>query len=603
LIVDDLFGRLHPDRRNEDRANLCGQYLIEDITGDEASKWAPQRIKRPIARAVFHRGQRPLRSSVGDTVENDLESVLRVVRDGWFVPDGGQYWAMVLLDLCFYTGCVTEESDRRASGMPEGRAGDDDPDKYFGLRILQTLQEEMPDLPVIILSSKPREEVSRAFSQRGARAFIPRDQGTPEMLEEYLRRHGLIQDTHGIFVGRSKLLLHALRDARQAAESKQPVLIRGEAGTGKELLARFIHNEGPRAHGAFEAVSMPAIPSSLIEDTLFGHVRGAFDGAAADRPGKFELAVDGTLFLDEVGDTPPEVQPKLLRAIQNGEVQRLGTDRTMKVEVRIVSATNVDIEGKVTTGSGFRRDLLDRLRTGGTILMPPLSTRKEDIGLMAGKFVRDAESEYGALRRQIDPEAVEKLRRHDWPGNIRELRNVLFEAVRRYPDVEHLVPLHLNFSDSTPPAPATAPHTPRAARPSPPESIEGVLAVMDAFRFETRDQLVGKLPLIERSFALLLARYLKAALKEKTENHTPENPHGEIRIQPTINMMKGSKVTTSKAADIIKQLLSVNREAIASMLDDAEEPILRKALDKAHSLRPTKRKSGADEGNPQDPSV
>ena len=602
LIIDDLFGRILPDRRNEDRSNLCGQYLLEDVTGDEAGKGAQQKVKRPIARAVFHRGQRPACSTVGDVVENDLEGTLRVVRDGWLVPDGEQCWALVLLDLCFYTGPVTEQSHRRTPGMPEGRSGDDTPDGYFGLRILQALQAEMPDLPVVILSSKPRDEVSRKFSYNGARAFIERERGTPELLEEYLRRHGLIPDPDQAIAGRSKMLLRALRDARQVAESKQPVLIRGEAGAGKELLARFIHDCGPRARKPFEAVSLPAIPSPLVEDTLFGHIRGAFDGANSDRPGKFETAAEGTLFLDEVGDTPPDVQPKLLRAIQDGEVQRLGTDRTTKVEVRIVSATNVDIEERVATASGFRRDLLDRLRAGGTVLLPPLRARKEDIPLLAEKFVREAEKETGALRRQLDAEAVALLRAHDWPGNIRELRNVLFDAVRQYPDVEHLVPVHLNLPGAAATVPAPAPPSPTATPPQP-ENIETLLRAVNAFRFQTREQLVGKLPLIERSFALLLARYLKAALEEKTENHTPENPRGEIRIQPTINMMLGSRVTTSKAADIIKQLLSVDREAVESMLCDPEEPLLREALERALSLRPTKRKPAADGGDHRPGSV
>jgi DNA-binding NtrC family response regulator len=595
LIVDDLFGRTHAGRRNEERANLCGQYLIEDITGDEQKKGSPQKIKNPIALAVFYRGQRPICSTLGDTVENDLEATLQVIRDGWFVSENETCWSMILLDLCFYTGRVTEGSNRSALGMPEGRTGDDDPSQYFGLQILQSVQEEMPELPVVIFSSKPREEVSKEFSRKGARAFIPREQGDPGLLKDYLWRHGLLPDSDDLIVGHSKALLLALRDARQISNSKQPALIRGEAGTGKELLATFIHNASPRAQGNFEVVSLPAIPSTLVEDTLFGHVRGAFDKATGDRAGKFETAEGGTLFLDEVGDTPLDVQPKLLRAIQDGEVQRLGTDRTIEVDVRVVSATNVDIEGRVAVGSGFRRDLLDRLRVGGTLLLPPLRSRKEDINILAEKFVREAEKETGALKRVIDPDAVVKLKSYDWPGNVRELRNTLFEAVRRHPDVEHLVPIHLRLPDIAPPAQSfVTAFNSDSIRPEI-QSVEELVEILNSFAFDSPDQLIGKLPKIEHAFARLIARYLKAALKTNTRNRTSENPRGEITIQPTVNMIYGSKVSTSKAADIIKQLLGMNEEAIKTMLDDPEDTILREALDRALNLRPRKPKPDAAE--------
>jgi DNA-binding NtrC family response regulator len=593
LIIDDLFGRVHQDRRNHERASLCGQYLIEDVTGDEIGKGSPLKVKSPIAQAVFYRGQKPICSTIGDYVENDLESTLKVIREGWFnLQPETPCWAMVLLDLCFYTGLVTEESNRKTLGMPEGRKDDDAPQGYFGLRILQAIEEEMPDLPVIILSSKPREEVSREFSIRGARAFIPRDQGNPEMLTDYLWHHGLIPDSEQLIVGQSKSLLLALRDARQVAGTKQQILIRGEAGTGKELLAKFIHNASPRAQNAFEIVSLPAIPATLVEDTLFGHVRGAFDGAQgenATRQGAFEKADNGTLFLDEVGDTPPDVQPKMLRAIQEGEVQRLGTDRIIKVDVRIVSATNVDIEGKVATGEGL----------GGTILLPPLRYRREDISLLAEKFVREAESKIPrALRRKIDKDALEKLYAYEWPGNIRELRAVIFEAVQKYPDVEHLVPVHIRLLGVPGASAVSASSTESDFQvntiPLKSNTLEELVNAMDSFKFDSArpDHLVGKLPQIEDAFARLLARYLRAALEANVQNRTPQNPRGEIRIQPTISMMKGFKVATSKAADIIKQLLSLSEEAIETLLRDPEDSMLKDALDMALRLRPKKPGSG-----------
>ena len=155
LILDDLYGRVHQHGRNEERANLCGLYLLEDITGDEAGKGGSvQKIKKPVARAVFYRGQKPLCSHAGDIVENDIDGTISFIADGW---NKAPYWSLVLLDLCFYTGRVTEKSNTKCHGMPKGYPDDDDPKKYFGLRILSAIKENFPNLPVVILSSNPEE--------------------------------------------------------------------------------------------------------------------------------------------------------------------------------------------------------------------------------------------------------------------------------------------------------------------------------------------------------------------------------------------------------------------------------------------------------------
>lgn len=597
LVIDDLFGRVLPRGPNEDRANLCSQYLLNDVSNDGA-KAASLRIKSPVADAVFCRGLSPVCSTVGDVVDHDLDGTLDVIRAGWDArPVGFAPWAMVLLDLHFKTGLVTDDSNRKVAGMPKGRDSDDDPGSYFGLRILQAIQNEMPDLPVVILSSKPRDEVSLDFSKKGARAFIPRTEGSPELLRDYLWRLGLIPDAQGAILGRSKAILLALREARQMAHSELPILLRGERGTGKELFAQFIHNNSSRweSFSQPEILSLAGIPATLVEDALFGHVRGAFQGANANRRGAFERADGGTLFLDEVGDTPSLVQPKLLRAIQFGEIQRLGSDNNLQVSVRILSATNVDLENGVATGT-FRGDLLDRLRDGGTIVLPPLRYRKEDLNLLVEGFVREAEARNRrALVRTIEPEALEKLREHDWPGNIRELRSVIFDAINRYPDVEHLVPVHIQFSSVGKPLvahrmeePEKSAHTTSADTAA--TSVEQLIREVNSFTFDRAkpEELVGKLPQIEGAFARLLARYLKAALLANVQNRTPENPDGEIRIHPSIVMMKGEKVSASKAADIIKQLLGINDEAVKSLISDSGNSILQKAVDKALALRPKK---------------
>lgn len=595
LIIDDLFGRTHPDRRNEERANLCGQYLLEDVTGDEADKGGAQRIKDPVARAVFYRGQRPICATAGDFVENDLEGVLRYIRDGWVEPlRHRQCWTLVLLDLCFYTGRVTEESHRKTRGMPEGRDEDADPQYYFGLRILQAIQEHFPDLPVIILSSKPRREVSREFSYRGALGFLPRgDTNSPDLLREYVQRHGLIPDERGEIVGHAKSLLLALRAARNWARGRQNILIRGERGTGKDLLARYINRWGSAQRAPFVAINSSILSPDLYASELFGIAPGVATNVAG-RNGLMLDADGGDLFLDEIKDMLPQVQAGILRVIEEKRITPVGSKKQYDVDIRFLSATNVDIEAMAAV-NGFRPDLLDRLCEGGVVYIPPLRERKEDIPALVEKFVRDAEGMYaGTLRREIDRQALEKLHSYDWPGNVRELRSCIFNAVKSHPDVEHLVPVHIDIPDAAP-ARASTPRTDDSdsrARPAPGEpggGLEDIINVIADFKLSPSSaaNLVGGLPRLQKAYALLIAQYLKASL-QATSKAGPERPEGKILVHPAIKLMTGnSGVSASKAADIIKRLLSIDPEATESLLAD---PILKEAYETALRLRPKQQK-------------
>lgn len=584
LIVDDLFGRTHAHRRNEERANLCGQYLLEDVTGDELGKGATQKIKVPIAQAVFFRGQRPACTSVGDVVENDLEATLNLIRGGWEgVPDRPR-WSMVLLDLSFHTGRVTPESDRRAAGMPEGREGDDNPENYFGLKILEAVRDKFPDLPVVILSSKPREEVSREFTRKGALGFLPReDERSPELLRDYIWRHGLIPDAEGEIVGNSKPLLMALRTARRAALSRRNVLIRGERGAGKELMARFIYRHGRKNKNApFVVVNSSVLSATLYASELFGiEKRVATD--VEGREGLIMAANGGDLFFDEIGDMLPEAQSGILRALEDRQVTPVGSKLSHSVDVRFLSATNTDIEMKSAAG-GFRSDLLDRLREGGTVILPTLRERKEDLPLLVEQFVREAERANAvAMERQIDPEAIEKVCAHDWPGNIRQLRSCVLSAVNNHPDVEHLVPDHLNIPDAPG---ARAPALEAAARAAAAGTdINALAESLDGITFDelTPTQLAGMWRRLQGACAGLLVRYLRAALNA-TRQAVPDNPEGRVRIHPAVKLMTGDAgLPATKAADIIKQILSVSDEAAASLL---EEPVLKEAHETALRLRP-----------------
>lgn len=597
LIVDDLFGRAHTDRRNEERANLCGQYLIEDITGDETGKGIKQKIKRPTAQAVFYRGQQPVRASVGDEVENDLEGTLRIIRNGWETHGQEPRWAMILLDLCFYTGRVTQESNRRTLGMPEGREGDDGPEQYFGLRLLDEIVHQFPDLPVVILSSKSRDEVSLEFTSKGALGFLPReDERSPELLREMIWRHGLVPDSTGDIVGHSKSLLLALRAARRAALNRQNILIRGERGTGKELFARYIYKHGRKGPSApFVPVNSSVLMPTLYASELFGitkRVATNVDG----REGLIMAADGGFLFFDEIGDMLPETQSGILRVLEYREVTPVGSRNSYPVDVRFLSATNMDIEGKASIGS-FRSDLLDRLREGGTVYLPPLRERKDDIPLLVEMFVREAENENpAALKRQIESKALEKISSYAWPGNIRQLRSTILNSVNNHPDVEHLVPGHIQIPAGQEPKQVMvsiaeqsySSLTGEAQQAH--ETLDGLMGALDDLAFDPTKpgELAGKLRRIEEAFARLIARYLKATL-EATRQSTPDNPDGKVRIHPAVKlMMNDNSLPATKAADTVKQLLRICPDAITLMLED---PILKEAYDVALRLRPKKPQS------------
>ncbi len=210
---------------------------------------------------------------------------------------------------------------------------------------------------------------------------------------------------------------------RRTAPSEGRVLVTGENGTGKELVARALHDQSRRRSGPFVKLNCAAVPAELIESELFGHERGAFTGAVAARRGKFEQADGGTLFLDEVGDMPPAMQAKVLRVLQEGEFERVGGQQTFKVDVRVVAATNKDLEAEVKAGR-FREDLYYRLNVV-PIHAPPLRERREDVPELAARFLVEACERNGRRPMKLSREALAALQAHEWPGNVRELRNLV----------------------------------------------------------------------------------------------------------------------------------------------------------------------------------
>ncbi|HMM74647.1 MAG TPA: nitric oxide reductase transcriptional regulator NorR [Gammaproteobacteria bacterium] len=253
----------------------------------------------------------------------------------------------------------------------------------------------------------------------------------------------------GDIVGQSELIVHLLHELQVVADSELPALLLGETGVGKELFARRLHQLSRRAAKPLVHVNCAALPESLAESELFGHARGAFSGAVSDRPGRFEAADGGTLFLDEVGELPLAIQAKLLRTLQNGEIQRLGADQPRRVDVRVIAATNRQLRDLVREGA-FRADLYHRLSVY-PIPIPPLRERGNDVLLLAGRFLELNRARLGLRSLRLSSAAESALRRYRWPGNVRELEHVLsraaLKAVSRGADRRDIVTLEADMLD------------------------------------------------------------------------------------------------------------------------------------------------------------
>jgi formate hydrogenlyase transcriptional activator len=254
-------------------------------------------------------------------------------------------------------------------------------------------------------------------------------------LEEEIRSEFNFEE----IIGDSASLKRALAQVELVAPAASTVLILGETGTGKELIARAIHNLSPRRERTFVKINCAAIPAGLLESELFGHERGAFTGALAQKIGRFELADRGTIFLDEVGDIPLELQPKLLRVLQEQEFERLGSNRPQRVDVRIVAATNGDLS-RLVAERAFRSDLYYRLNVF-PIHIPPLRERREDIPLLVRYFVQKISRHLNKTVEYVPADAMDALANYSWPGNVRELENLIERAVLLSPGIELRVPL------------------------------------------------------------------------------------------------------------------------------------------------------------------
>ena len=303
-----------------------------------------------------------------------------------------------------------------------------------GLTALERIKAIKPDLPVVMMSGHATIETAVKATQLGARDFLEKPISRDRLLvalRNALEHRAMAEEiaelraTVGQFemVGTSPVMERLYQLIRRIAPSEGRVLITGENGSGKELIARAIHQHSQRRKAPFVKLNCAAVPQELIESELFGHERGAFTGALGVRRGKFELAHQGTLFLDEVGDMPPAMQAKLLRVLQEGEFERVGGSETFKVDVRVIAATNKNLELEIGAGR-FREDLYYRLNVVH-IRCPPLRERREDIPSLAEAFLREACVKNGKRPMQLSAEAIAALSGYSYPGNVRELRNLV----------------------------------------------------------------------------------------------------------------------------------------------------------------------------------
>ena len=282
-------------------------------------------------------------------------------------------------------------------------------------------------LVMLVMVRDITERVEADKALRGALAEIEQLKDRLQAENTYLQDEIKLEHNFDEIITCSELLKKSLRQVEQVACTDATVLILGESGTGKELLARAVHSTSDRADRPLVKVNCATLPENLIESELFGHEKGAFTGALERRTGRFELADEGTLFLDEIGDLPLELQPKLLRVLQEGEFERLGDSHTTKVNVRVIAATNRKLQDAVTAGE-FREDLYYRLNVF-PIYCPPLRERKEDIPLLANHFASKYSAKFGRDIQTISQKAMDSLLSYNWPGNVRELENIIERAI------------------------------------------------------------------------------------------------------------------------------------------------------------------------------
>jgi DNA-binding NtrC family response regulator len=311
-----------------------------------------------------------------------------------------------------------------------------------GMGLLRKVSTEWPDVPVIMITAHGSVDnaveavklgafdyIEKPFEREQIKLVVQKALATFELARKTAPSPAKVEPGRGKYhlVGQSQAITQVYQIIDKVADTPSTVLITGESGTGKELIAKALHENSARREGPFIKINCAAIPKTLMESELFGYEKGAFTGAVGSKPGRFELADKGTLFLDEIGEVPVEMQVKLLRVLQESEFERVGGIKTIKVDVRLIAATNRDLQKEIAAAN-FREDLYYRLNVV-PIHIPPLRERREDIAMLVDHFVKKFNDRLKKNIEGLDPEALDRLVGHNWPGNIRELENVLERTI------------------------------------------------------------------------------------------------------------------------------------------------------------------------------
>jgi DNA-binding NtrC family response regulator len=347
-----------------------------------------------------------------------------------------------LSEILSYEGYKIDEAGDGEEGLKKVREKEYDVilcdikmPKIDGIEFLEKAKESNPDIPIIMISGHGTIETAVEAVKKGAYDYISKPPDLNRLLitiRNAMDKNTLVAETKVLkrkvskvqdMVGSSTPIQKIKETIEKVAPTEARILVTGENGVGKELVARWVHEKSNRATGALIEVNCAAIPSELIESELFGHEKGSFTSAVKQRIGKFEQANGGTLFLDEIGDMSLTAQAKVLRALQEGKITRVGGDKDINVDVRVIAATNKDLLKEVDE-KNFRLDLYHRLSVI-IIHVPSLNERKDDIPLLVDKFLIDICADYGIAKKGIEEEAIKALQQHNWTGNIRELRNVV----------------------------------------------------------------------------------------------------------------------------------------------------------------------------------
>lgn len=414
LIIDDQYARDDFERGNlVDNAGLLE--ISSDTTDVQLAKLTTKNLKKDmVAAAVFCSGQK----ITANNVENRYDIIKEAVVEGW--GSGSEYkWNLILLDVQF-------DSGRIENGKPIGQTDD----AKFGETVRDRLNHDFRDLPLVMFSGKGEKDIENSKTP-----YLSKEELKKRELKECLLNHGQLSpgqlrcllNLDEQIIANSELTVSVFREAFIHAKSNASVLLLGESGVGKEVLANYIHKCSDRKDKTFVAVNVAAISKNLLESEFFGHEKGAFTDAHAKKIGKFELADKGTLFLDEIGEMPIDLQTKVLRVIQEREFERVGGTKVIPTNIRLVAATNKDLESEVEKGN-FREDLYYRLNVV-SLYIPPLRERVEDIIPLAEVFLKKFLIQYGRNGITFSPDAKNTLKKYPFPGNVRELENLVHKLV------------------------------------------------------------------------------------------------------------------------------------------------------------------------------